>query len=119
MAGEDTSHGTRGGRAPLPPNRYGCVLPAPTVYCRQNPGVFPMCSRGGSRTPLYLQGIPTIFRIQRACDCLRLQVRCWLWEVGCQMFCVEAATCPFTAKSLRNNSTFSTPGNRSSRARIL
>jgi hypothetical protein len=33
-------------------------------------------------------------------------------------FCVEAATCPLTARSLRNSSTLSVPGNSSSRERI-
>jgi hypothetical protein len=32
VAGEGASHGARGGRAPLPPNGCGCVLPSTTVY---------------------------------------------------------------------------------------
>jgi len=57
--------------------RVGYVLPAPTVYSRRHHGDTTACTGCGSHNPLYLQGIPTTFCIERALRCLRCQVRCW------------------------------------------
>jgi len=44
VTGEGASHNARGGRAPPLPQRYDCVLPAPTVRSRRLPGNAAGCS---------------------------------------------------------------------------
>ena len=46
-------------------SRAGCVLPTPTGSCQRLPGDTPARTRGGSRNPLYLQGIAPTFWVPR------------------------------------------------------